>query len=182
MKKIEIKKEEIYLNGKLIFQQKNSSFVSFIKAAYRNLEIKYPKFHKMDRLCKLAFVAANYLLGENELEGFEPSEIGVIMANAHATLATDTKYYTAIEDKNNYFPSPAVFVYTLPNIMIGEICIKYKIKGESLFLISSKPNVEQLRIFAQDMLEEAKAKIVLIGWVDYTEADYYAKLELIKNK
>lgn len=180
MKTVEIKKEQIFLDGKLIFEKKESSFVPFIKETYKVFELKYPKFHKMDRLCKLAFVAANLLLEKNELDGYEAADIAIIMANAHSTLHTDKKHCDTIKDKENYYPSPKNFVYTLPNIMVGEICIKYNIKGESLFLVSNEPNNELLNTYAQDLLDDGLAKICLTGWVDYTEKNYCAKLAIIK--
>lgn len=180
MKTVEIKNEKIYLDGEVIFQMEDSSFVPFIKAAYKNLGFKYSKFHKMDRLCKLAFVAANYLLGENGLEGYQPEEIGMVMANKSSTLYTDSKHCDAIRDREDYYPSPAVFVYTLPNIMIGEIAIRYKIKGESVFFVSDDPNTEMLQEYAQDMIQNGLASVCLAGWVDYTEEEYYAILYLIK--
>ena len=180
MKTVEIKQEQILLDGVLIFEKKESSFVPFIKGAYKEFELKYPKFHKMDRLCKLAFVAANLLIGENGLEAYEPADIAVIMSNASSTLHTDSKHCESIKDRADYYPSPAIFVYTLPNIMIGEVCIKYNIKGESIFLISNTPNNDQLNQYAQDMIDDGIAKVCLTGWVDYTENNYYAKLALLK--
>jgi len=176
----EIKAGEIRLDGKVIYENKDLPFPKFIKGAYKELDLNYPKFHKMDRLCKLAFVAANALLKEGQLGGYAPTDIGVVMANSNSTLHTDSKYVDSIKDRDNYFPSPAVFVYTLPNIMIGEICIKYKIKGASVFFVSNEFDKEMLLEHSQDMIETGVAKICLMGWVDYTETDYHAILYLIK--
>ena len=176
----EIKDEKIILNGNIIFQEEDAAFAKFIKSAYSHLNLDYPKFHKMDRLCKLAFIAAYTLLGENGLKGYAPDEIGVVMANTHSTLHTDTKHEESIQDRNNYYPSPAVFVYTLPNIMVGEICIKYNIKGESVFFVSNHFDKNLLLEYSQDMLQDGSAKVCLTGWVDYTENGYYAVLFLVK--
>lgn len=176
----EIKAGEIRLDGKVIYENKMLPFPKFIKGAYKELGLSYPKFHKMDRLCKLAFVTANALLKEDQLEGYAPTEIAVVMANSNSTLYTDSKYTVSIKDRDNYFPSPAVFVYTLPNIMIGEVCIKYKIKGESVFFVSNEFDKEMLLEYSQDLIETGAAKICLMGWVDYTEEDYHAILYLVK--
>lgn len=176
----EIKGEQITLNGELVFELKESSFPKFIKAAYKHFELSYPKFHKMDRLCKLAFVAANILFQNHPLDGYAPEDIGVVMANANSTLHTDSKHAASIKDREDYYPSPAVFVYTLPNIMVGEICIKYNIKGESIFLVSNTFNQDLLFEYSQDMLEDNSAQICLMGWVDYTADNYRAILYLIQ--
>ena len=175
----EIKNGEIALNGKLLFEKKEVPFPKFIKSAYKHFELSYPKFHKMDRLCKLAFVAANLLLN-NQLDGYASEDIAVVMSNANSTLHTDSKHSNSIFDKDNYFPSPAVFVYTLPNILVGEICIKYKIKGESVFFVSNEFNKEMLIEYSKDMITCGDAKICMTGWVDYTDQDYYATIYLIK--
>ncbi len=176
----EIKNGEIFLNGKLIFEKKEVPFAKFIKGAYKHFELRYPKFHKMDRLCKLAFVTANLLLEDNQLKEYKPEEIAVVMSNSNSTLHTDSKHANSIKDKENYFPSPAVFVYTLPNIMVGEICIRYKIKGESVFFVSNEYDKEMLTEYSREMIDCGDAKICLCGWVDYTEANYYANLYLVK--
>ncbi len=180
MKTVEIKNEKIWLNNELVFQKEDSSFVPFIKGAYKHFDLSYPKFHKMDRLCKLAFVAAEMLLQENDLNGYLPEDIAIVMANANSTLHTDSKHCKSIQERDNYYPSPAVFVYTLPNIMVGEIAIKHKIKGESVFFIQQEPNMNFLLDYAKGLLQDKLAKICLIGWADYTEKDYYAILQLIK--
>lgn len=177
----EIKNEQIFLNGKLVFEKKEEGFAKFIKEAYKTLELDYPKFHKMDRLCKLAFVAASVLLGKDGFDGYAPEEIGVVMANANSTLHTDIKHAESIEDRGNYYPSPAVFVYTLPNIMVGEICIRYNIKGQSVFFVSKDFDKDMLLNYSENMIKDGSAKVCLTGWVDYTEENYHAILFLVES-
>jgi 3-oxoacyl-(acyl-carrier-protein) synthase len=176
----EIKSESIYIDGQLIYEQADLSFAKFIKGAYKHFQLNYPKFHKMDRLCKLAFVCAHLLLEQSPLNDVEPEEIAIVMANANSTLHTDQKHADSINDRSNYFPSPAVFVYTLPNIMVGEICIKYNIKGESVFFVSNEYDPNMLLNYSNALLDSNKAKICLTGWVEYTADHYYAQLHLIK--
>ena len=178
----EIKANTLTVNGEVVYKQLDLPFAKFIKGAYKHLGLKYPKFHKMDRLCKLAFIAANSLLGQDALADYAPEDIAIVMANRSSTLHTDSKHCESIKDREDYYPSPAVFVYTLPNIMMGEIAIQYKIKGEGLFLIGEQPNLELLEDYAQNMLRNQEAKACLVGWVDYTAQDYYARLTLLKSK
>ena len=62
---------------------------------------------------------------------YKPEDIGVVLANANSSLDTDIKYFETVKD----IASPALFVYTLPNIVIGEICIRHNFKGENAFFI-----------------------------------------------
>lgn len=175
----QIAQGQIIHNQSIWLEEKELPFGKFIKQAYRQLEWSYPKFHKMDRLCKLATIAARVLLQEGGLKGYNPEEIAVVMANKTATQHTDSKHVASIQDRNDYYPSPAVFVYTLPNILIGEICIQYNIKGEAAFFIQEQADLPFLFDYSQLLLESGAAKVCITGWVDYTNADYRAELHLL---
>src|ERR1700754_69667 len=83
---------------------------------YRSLELDYPKFYKMDQLSKLGWLASEILLKQNTILGaMQPEDIGIVLSNANSSLDTDVKSLDTVAD----IASPAVFVYTLPNIMIG---------------------------------------------------------------
>ena len=68
-----IKKGLAKLNGETIFNDGIESD-EFIKGLYRHLKIGYPKFFKMDRLSRLAFVASEILLKEENLSDKYSSE------------------------------------------------------------------------------------------------------------
>ena len=174
-----IQKNEVILNGKSIIKSEGDLFSDFSKKIYQNLEINYPKFFKMDNLSKLAFLSAEFLLN-NEIN--EYSNIALIFSNKSSSLDTDAKYQNSIDDKNNYFPSPAVFVYTLPNICIGEISIKHQLKSENSFFIFEEFNSNFMSNYANSLLNSNKADKVLCGWVEYYNEEYKAFLYLVSNK
>ena len=122
-----IKNNEISLNNSVIYKDESDSFIAFIKAAYKAENTKYPKFFKMDNLSKLAFLAADVLLKNENLNPEIDNDIAIVFSNKASSLDTDRKHQQSIQNKESYYPSPAVFVYTLPNTCIGEISIKYKL-------------------------------------------------------
>ena len=67
-------------------------------------------------------------------------------------------------------PSPSLFVYTLPNILIGEIAIRNKWYGENLFTLSQKFDADyfsnQCKVFMN-----GKTKACLCGWIEATNAN-----------
>jgi hypothetical protein len=131
------------------------------------MNISYPKFFKMDNLCKLAFLSAEILLKDAELLTKYPSEeIGLIILNSSSSLETDEKHQESISDRVNYFPSPSVFVYTLPNIMTGEIAIRHKIKGENAVLICEKPDPQLIYQQVDELFMRKRASCCIAGWVD----------------
>ncbi len=109
--------------------EKTSTFVE-LKGLYQSLKIDYPKFHKMDSLSQLALVMIHALVKKTEID----KNTILLFANSISSFNTDIKHQESIRPEA-YFPSPATFVYTLPNISLGEVAIKYQLKNENLFLV-----------------------------------------------
>lgn len=178
-----IKNNTVSLNGAVIYEDNEPIFKSFIKGAYKATETNYPKFFKMDNLSKLAFLASDILLQNENLNSTEENNIALIFSNRTSSLDTDRKHQKSIQHQDNYYPSPAVFVYTLPNICIGEISIKYKLYSENSFFIFENFNAENLFVYANSLLETNKANEVLCGWVDFDDDDNYeAFIYLVSDK
>ena len=176
----------VSLNGNVLFSEVpitigTEDFSTFIKNAYKFLQTEYSKFFKMDNLSKLAFLAADVLL-KNENLSEEENNIALIFSNKASSLDTDRKHQAAIENDAEYFPSPAVFVYTLPNICLGEISIKHRLYSENSFFIFDRFNAEHLQLYANSLLRSGKAEKVLCGWVDLDENSYDAFLYLVEKE
>lgn len=178
---VTIQNNEIVLNGASVFKIEPTNFADFSKQAYRNFDIQYPKFFKMDALSKLAFLGAELLLSPITSSEQE-NNIALVLANKSSSLDTDVKYQESISDKENYYPSPAVFVYTLPNICLGEISIRHQLKSENSFFIFDVFNTEFISNYSNILLDSDKADIVLCGWVEFFNDDYKAFLCTISKE
>ena len=178
---ITIQNNEIVLNGTSVFKIEPTNFADFSKQAYRNFDIQYPKFFKMDALSKLAFLGAELLLSPIT-SSEEENNIALVLANKSSSLDTDVKYQESISDKENYYPSPAVFVYTLPNICLGEISIRHQLKSENSFFIFDVFNTEFMSNYSNILLNSDKADVVLCGWVEFFNDDYKAFLCTISKE
>ena len=178
---ITIQNNEIVLNGTSVFKIDPTNFADFSKQAYRNFDIQYPKFFKMDALSKLAFLGAELLLSPIT-SSEEENNIALVLANKSSSLDTDVKYQESISDKENYYPSPAVFVYTLPNICLGEISIRHQLKSENSFFIFDVFNTEFMSNYSNILLNSDKADVVLCGWVEFFNDDYKAFLCTISKE
>ena len=155
---------------------------SWLLEAYNTLGGNYPKFHKMDTLCKLGFIASEIVLKPVLVQNlYEKKDIAVILANSVSSLDSDLNYVKTISDPENYFPSPVVFVYTLPNIVIGEICIRNKFMGENAFFISEKFDAALFVQNAETLLDGNFAKACLVGWVDVLEGYYEASSYFVEK-
>jgi len=176
-----IQNNEIILNGESVFKIDSTVFSDFSKKAYQNFEINYPKFFKMDNLSKLAFLGAELLLKSNS-DSSEENNTALVFANASSSLDTDVKYQNSISDSDNYYPSPAVFVYTLPNICMGEISIRHQLKSENSFFIFADFNPIFMENYTNLLLETKKADNVLCGWVEYYNEEYKGFLYLVSKE
>ncbi|MBK6281640.1 MAG: hypothetical protein IPF54_02270 [Draconibacterium sp.] len=171
-----IRKGKIANAERVLFSSDEYQLSSFLKSYYKINKISYPKFYKMDAQCKLAFIASEVLFTDFDREKYKDEEIAMVFANSESTLSTDMDYWESAQT----IASPALFVYTLPNIMMGEIAIRNKIKGENLFFIAEDFDSNLLLQQTELLFQNNPTKIVIVGWVNYeSEERYLARLFLI---
>ena len=137
---------------------------------YRTHIGDWPKFYKMDTLSKAGFVATELLLkkvGERRCssEEFIRSR-AIVLFGSTASLCADRNYQETIQDRDNYYPSPALFVYTLPNIVTGEIAIRNHWRGETSFYVLEGPDAAQMAFHLSCAFQDADTESILAGWVD----------------
>ena len=150
-----------------------------LREMYDDLELNYSKFHKMDPLCKLGVLGVEYLLGAlPELKNAGDEEVGLVIESKWGSSFSDLAHQKQLELKN---PSPAIFVYTLPNIVLGEISIKHKWYGESICLISEGSG-EQSKAVADLYLKMGKIKYALQGNIEYIEGSFELSLSAWAKK
>ena len=150
---------------------------------YRARVGDYPKFFKMDTLSKLGFVASEILLKDEGQERFVPREDrAVVLFNKTASLQADTNYQATIQDPENFFPSPAAFVYTLPNIVTGEIAIRNGYHGETSFYILPCRDERLMQQILQTSCLDPTTQSILCGWLDYEDdAHFVADLHILNK-
>lgn len=162
-----IKHQRLSVNDALVFDGSSSEGLpAFLTDTYRAQGMSYPKYHKMDALCKLGMLCMEAAVKESDiLIKYPLDKIAIVLSNAASSLDTDRVHQASISDKANYFPSPAVFVYTLPNIIIGEMAIKYKITGENAFFVSERFDAGLLLNYLEALFHE-ETQAAICGWVE----------------
>ena len=170
-----IKNHQVAVNGSVVFSRKASvPLPEFLAEVYKALGISYPKFHKMDTLCKLGTLCTEFALKEGDFLKDNPlSQIAIVILNAASSLETDRQHQVTITNKSAYFPSPGIFVYTLPNIIIGELAIKYKITGENAFFISPEFDGALIVNYIETLFNE-HTQAAIGGWVEVDGNSYEA--------
>lgn len=155
---------------------------ALLTAIYRREIGDYPKFFKMDPLCRLGFVATELLL-QGETGRFIPREDRAVVLFSHCgSLCNDLRYLRTIQWPDAYYPSPSVFVYTLANIVTGEIAIRNRYYGEtSCFLLQDDtPDTEAALIEAA--WADPATRSLVCGWIDCPDTEHFtARLQLLQR-
>lgn len=193
----------VSVDGNDLAVEKSEEGASILSAIYKQYIGNYPKFYKMDQLCKLGFVASELLLqAETEIlenkstvaakqtneatvssEKMARQDRAVVLFNHSSSVDADRKYMATISDKDDYFPSPSVFVYTLPNIVTGEIAIRNKYQGETSFYILPKRNDKQMEEVLQTTFCDSQTQSILTGWIDYEDTSHFeAELWIVEKE
>jgi len=173
-----ISKQSVSKNGKALFTGTEASMPGFLVEVYKHFKLNYTRFYKMDSLSKLGWLTSELLLKDNfDKEAYAPAEVGIVFANANSSLDSDVKYMASVAD----IPSPALFVYTLPNIMIGEISIRNQFKGEAAFFVSEKFDAAFIEQYVNNLFDNNIFKACICGWVDVLGNDYKATLFLVEK-
>lgn len=183
---IRITPEEVILDQRKIWEgkeelgeQEGLEHHSLLTSLYKQMIGDYPKFYKMDGLSRLGFVASEILL--NAEKGETDKEKAIIFFNHSSSIASDRNYKESIKDKDNYFPSPSIFVYTLPNIVTGEIAIRNHFHGETSFFILPDKDKKMMEEILQASCRDVQSKSFLTGWIDYEDERHFeAELKICR--
>jgi len=144
---------------------------------YKTHIADYPKFYKMDLLSRLVFVASEMLTRSKTFN--DADDCSVILFNRSSSIVADTEYMQTIQP-GNYYPSPSVFVYTLPNICTGEIAIRNNCHGETSFYILPDKDCELMDLIVRASMTGNDNSHVITGWVDCnSDQDFEIELKLI---
>lgn len=135
---------------------------ALLQGLYQYLSPAYPKWYKMDRLSQLGVLAVELLLRDLPASRPDPFQQAIVLQSRHGCLDTDLRFVQQLGE----IPSPAVFVYTLPNIVIGEISIKFGIKGEQAMFMSTEPEPETLVRYTESLFAEGHTQFCITGWLN----------------
>lgn len=185
--------QKLWEGKKELGEQEGQEHHSLLTSLYKQMIGNYPKFYKMDGLSRLGFVASEILLnaekGDTDVERREEErerlleERAIIFFNHSSSIASDRNYKESINEKDNYFPSPSIFVYTLPNIVTGEIAIRNHFHGETSFFILPDKDERLMEEILQASCRDAQSKSFLTGWIDYEDERHFeADLKIKKMR
>ena len=169
-----IHSNKILKENQVILDLPGLSIDDFLARSYEHLQTNYPKFYKMDRQSKLGLLASEVILSGRPKLNSEST--AVILSNSSSSLDTDIRYW----DSAKQAASPSLFVYTLPNIVAGEICIRNGFKGESNFFVTPEFDPDWMAEYVSQVFSSGTTEACLAGWVDVLpdHAEFFLYLTL----
>lgn len=177
---LELSNEGVVIDG--VAMPTDCQGKELLTVLYKTKVGSYPKFYKMDGLAKVGFLAAE-LLGQ--LEADDEKNLGrraIVFFNKFGSLNADKTYLKTIADANNYFPSPSDFVYTLPNIVNGEIAIKQGCKGETCFYVLPEKDPATINSIINATFQDPEMESMMTGWIEYENDNrFLASIKIIKR-
>ncbi len=172
----------VYLNGESLFSNAKleDDTLTFI---YRQCINSYPKFFKMDGLSRLGFIATELLLQNADKSHIADNNCATLLFNMGGSINNDYHFQQTIADANNFFPSPSIFVYTLPNIVTGEIAIRHHFYGETASYVLGKWDSKTIIQIVESTFDSDRSiEKCICGWIEYiNEQVFEADLFLISR-
>lgn len=160
--RVHILPDGVTLDGKpLPIQSQGAGLLSEI---YRKYVGDYPKYHKMDTLSRLAFLATELLLSRGDVP--QDSERATILFNRTSSVVADRCHLGSIAKPGEFYPSPSVFLGTLPNIATGEIAIRHGYTGETSLYITDFRDEALMKKVVGSSFSGGGFRSLICGFVD----------------
>lgn len=177
--RVHILPDGVTLDGRpLPVQSQGAGLLSEI---YRKYVGDYPKYHKMDALSRLAFLATELLLSRGDVP--QDSKRATILFNRTSSVVADRCHLGSIAKPGEFYPSPSVFLGTLPNIATGEIAIRHGYTGETSLYITDFRDEALMKKVVSSSFSLGGFRSLICGFVDCDRGDSFeADLKiLVKN-
>lgn len=118
----------------------------------------FPKFGRMDALCKLAVAATQLIQRAGGFDGLDRDQVAQCGGTALGCLEVDAQFEAS---RKQGAPSPALFVYTLPSMFQGEVAIQFKLRGRCALVSCGAQSEEAALDMAIRWVDKARAPAVL---------------------
>lgn len=167
--RVHILPDGVTLDGRpLPVQSQGAGLLSEI---YRKYVGDYPKYHKMDSLSRLAFLATELLLSRGNVP--QDSGRATILFNRTSSVVADRCHLGSIAKPGEFYPSPSVFLGTLPNIATGEIAIRHGYTGETSLYITDFRDEALMKKVVSSSFSLGGFRSLICGFVDCDRGDSF---------
>lgn len=174
--RVQVTPQEVRIDGSI------SNITPPISDIYKRYIGSYPKFYKMDRLSQLGFVTSELLLNLEQPRKRACDDRAIVLFNHTSSGWVDKEYAQTIRHRDSYFPSPSLFVYTLPNIVCGEVALRHGYHAETSFYMMDSKNEAMMDDILQSTFLDHTIHSIIAGWIDYQdEQTFEADFKLLSR-
>ena len=129
------------------------------------------RFLRMDLMCRLGYLAAELLaVNFDAWTDATRDRIGVCVESFTGSIDTDIRFAQMAR--------PSIFAYTLPSTVIGELCIRFRLRGPVLSLVSPDPSGSGALAEASEWLHAGEAEQVLCLGIEALNRETAAAISL----
>ncbi len=167
---VRITPDKTVVDGKEV--ETNAVGAEVLASLYKKHIGDYPRFYKMDMLCRLGFIAVHLLCNNRatQANGTDYADnYAQVFFNHSGSIAADRNFMMRMMADEDGYSSPALFVYTLPNIVTGEVAMYRHWHGETSFYILPEKNEKMMDDVLRTALRDNAVSAIVGGWIDYTD-------------
>jgi len=177
---VRITPDGLWINGLAVPMESHGP--ALLTEIYKKNLADQSRFFKMDLYSRLAYVGTG-LLAKDALNGYDPADLAIFIFTQNGSVLADRKHLSSFSNPEEFYPSPAVFINTLPNVVLGEIAVKNNIKGETTLVLLPSRDEATMNTVIQASVAATRPSAVIYGWVDCDAEDsFIADLKLMKIK
>lgn len=180
VKRLRITPEGLWMDDQAVpLENRGSALVTEI---FKKYLADGSRFFKMDLYSRLAYVGTT-LLAKDALEDAGSEDRALVIFTQNGSVLADRKHLSTFSHPDEFFPSPAVFINTLPNVVLGEIAVKNSIKGETTLVLLPDRDETAMQRIIEATVAATRPSVLICGWVDCDADDsFIADLKMLKIK
>ena len=180
VKRVKITPDSLSVDDKAVLTEARGA--ALVTEIFKKYLADGSRFFKMDLYSRLAYVGTG-LLAKEALDAYDPEDRALFIFTQNGSLLADRKHLSTFSDPESFFPSPAVFINTLPNVVLGEIAVKNAIKGETTLVMLPCRDEAAMQRILEATTAATRPSVLLCGWVDCDAEDsFIADLKMLKIK
>jgi hypothetical protein len=119
-----------------------------------------PRFGRMDLLSKLGLGVAELCMAHAPV--LTRQDVALVGGSMLGCLEADANYHDTLLKGGPTGASPAMFVYTLPSMFLGEIAIKFGLRGRTSYINAGKLSAIAALANGVRLIEKGRALAVLV--------------------
>jgi 3-oxoacyl-[acyl-carrier-protein] synthase II len=126
------------------------------------------RHRRFDNYCRVGCAAIALALRDIGMDRVgPPRDMGIIASTRYGCFETDLAFYATTEEEGGIYASPNLFSYTLPNTVISEAAIHFRLTGPT-FIVGDPVGQRGYRAMevGLNLIASGTCRTILAGWLD----------------